>query len=325
MKKYLLTILFTFISFNVYAAEIKFSNNHEEDYYSSNNNKMCVSTMFYSVQAEICRPVSPWGKAIVKNTTIKNIYPEFKALMAEYHPLYEVLSDKLPTKDVTRTINLEKIQASYKAERISTKNGIEYLNGKVIYTIQPKVVNISIRVNDGVQGNIEFKQNGKDVIITKNTEYIDFVVENRKKDNAGFPRSFNYRLHDIHDKDNNIWVDYIYLSDIETEFGNVYKNVPIFFHKNPKKTIMENGSIHDLYRKLHNDEHELPNVGKRVENVGSKCENNQYNQNWYTWDDDGNGVGVIFTSCNSNKKYYYYYKQNGDNAECYLLALDGKH
>ena len=66
MKKFILFIFAVFISSNVYGAEINFSNNNGIE-----NNEMCVSTMFYNMPVEICRPISPWGKAVVKNTTIK--------------------------------------------------------------------------------------------------------------------------------------------------------------------------------------------------------------------------------------------------------------
>ena len=86
MKKFILFIFVIFISSNVYGADINFSNNNGFE-----NSDMCVNTMFYNMPVEICRPISPWGKAVVKNSSIKSVYPQFKALMVDAHPLYAVL------------------------------------------------------------------------------------------------------------------------------------------------------------------------------------------------------------------------------------------
>ncbi len=315
MKKFILFIFVIFISSNVYGAEINFSNNNGFE-----NNEMCVSTMFYNMPVEICRPISPWGKAVVKNSNIKNVYPEFKKLMIDYHPLYAVLSDTLPSKDITMAIDIEKIDLGFKAERISTKTGIQDLSGEVIYSISPNVVNITIRANGGVEAKIEFKQQGKDVIITKNSEYLDFLVENRKKDDEGFPYFFETEPHNFYGGKENIWVDYIYLSDIKTKSGTVYKDVPIFFHKHPMKAVMKNTSIKDVYYKL--DRRELPSVGTSVENIGNKCYDNTYNKNKYIWGTNGNSVGIISTSCETDNLYNYFYVQNGKDVEVYFLPID---
>lgn len=309
MKKSILFIFVIFISSNVYGAEINFSNNNGFE-----NNEMCVSTMFYNMPIEICRPISPWGKAVVKNTTIKEIYPQFKTLMADYHPLYAVLSDKLPSKDTTMAIDIEKIESNFPPRRISTKTGIQDLSGEVIYTVKPDIVNITIRTN-GVEAKIEFKQQGKDVVINKDSEYLDFLVENIKKDDEGFPYLFNEKPHDLYGFHGDIWVDYVYISDIKTKSGTVYKDIPIFFHKHPVKTVMENASIDDLYNKLNRSE--LPGIGTKTKYTDEyKC-----GQDTYIWENDGS-VGVIHTSCETDDKYYYYYKQNGNNAECYFLPID---
>ena len=309
MKKFILFIFAVFISSNVYGAEINFSNNNGIE-----NNEMCVSTMFYNMPVEICRPISPWGKAVVKNTTIKEIYPQFKTLMADYHPLYAVLSDKLPSKDNKTIIDVENLETNIKPRRISTKTGIQDLSGEVIYTVKPDIVNITIRAN-GVEAKIEFKQQGKDVVINKDSEYLDFLVENRWRDDEGFPYLFNDKPHDFYGDKENIWVDYVYISDIKTKSGTVYKDIPIFFHKHPMKTVMENASIDDLYNKLNSDE--LPSAGTKTRNVTSDgCGKAEY-----VWDDNGS-VGVIDTSCETDNKYYYYYIQNGNNAECYFLPID---
>lgn len=308
MKKFILFIFVIFISSNVYGAEINFSNNN-----GLQNNDMCVNTMFYNMSVEICRPISPWGNAVVKNTTIKEIYPQFKTLMVDYHPLYAVLSDKLPSKNTKTIIDVENINSD--AERISTKTGIQDLSGEVIYTISPNVVNITIRANGGVEAKIEFKQQGKDVFITKNSEYLDFLVENRWEDDEGFPYLFNDKPHDLYGIHGDIWVDYIYISDIKTKSGTVYKDIPIFFHKHPVKTVMKNASINDLYYKLNRSE--LPSIGTETKYTdGYKC-----NQDTYIWENDGS-VGVIKTSCETDNIYYYYYKQNGNDAECYFLPID---
>ena len=309
MKKFILFIFAVFISSNVYGAEINFSNNNGFE-----NNEMCVSTMFYNMPIEICRPISPWGKAVVKNTTIKEIYPQFKTLMADYHTLYAVLSDKLPSKDTTMAIDIEKIESNFPPRRISTKTGIQDLSGEVIYTVKPDIVNITIRTN-GVEAKIEFKQQGKDVVINKDSEYLDFLVENSWRDDEGFPYLFNDKPHDFYGDKENIWIDYVYISDIKTKSGTVYKDIPIFFHKHPVKTVMKNASINDLYNKLNSDE--LPSAGTKTRNVISDgCGKAEY-----VWDDNGS-VGVIDTSCETDDKYYYYYKQNGNNAECYFLPID---
>lgn len=309
MKKFILFIFAVFISSNVYGAEINFSNNNGIE-----NNEMCVSTMFYNMPVEICRPISPWGKAVVKNTTIKEIYPQFKTLMADYHPLYAVLSDKLPSKDNKTIIDVENLETNIKPRRISTKTGIQDLSGEVIYTVKPDIVNITIRAN-GVEAKIEFKQQGKDVVINKDSEYLDFLVENRWRDDEGFPYLFNDKPHDFYGDKENIWVDYVYISDIKTKSGTVYKDIPIFFHKHPMKTVMENASIDDLYNKLNSDE--LPSAGTKTRNVTSDgCGKAEY-----VWDDNGS-VGVIDTSCETDNKYYSYYIQNGNNAECYFLPID---
>lgn len=309
MKKFILFIFAVFISSNVYGAEINFSNNNGFE-----NNEMCVSTIFYNMPVEICRPISPWGKAVVKNTTIKEIYPQFKTLMADYHPLYAVLSDKLPSKDTTMAIDIEKIESNFPPRRISTKTGIQDLSGEVIYTVKPDIVNITIRAN-GVEAKIEFKQQGKDVVINKDSEYLDFLVENRWRDDEGFPYLFNDKPHDFYGDKENIWVDYVYISDIKTKSGTVYKDIPIFFHKHPMKTVMKNASIDDLYNKLNSDE--LPSAGTKTRNVTSDgCGKAEY-----VWDDNGS-VGVIDTSCETDNKYYSYYIQNGNNAECYFLPID---
>ena len=208
MKKFILFIFAVFISSNVYGAEINFSNNNGFE-----NNEMCVSTMFYNMPVEICRPISPWGKAVVKNTTIKEIYPQFKTLMADYHPLYAVLSDKLPSKDNKTIIDVENLETNIKPRSISTKTGIQDLSGEVIYTVKPDIVNITIRAN-GVEAKIEFKQQGKDVVINKDSEYLDFLVENSWRDDEGFPYLFNEKPHDLYGFHGDIWVDYIYKSDI---------------------------------------------------------------------------------------------------------------
>lgn len=310
MKKFILFIFVIFISSNVYGAEINFSNNNGFE-----NNEMCVSTMFYNMSVEICRPISPWGKAVVKNTTIKEIYPQFKTLMVDYHPLYAVLSDKLPSKDTKTIIDVENIETGIKAERISTKTGIQDLSGEVIYSISPNVVNITIRANDGVEAKIEFKQQGKDVIITKNSEYLDFLVENRKRDDEGFPYLFNDKPHEPYGYGGDIWVDYVYISDIKTKSGTVYKDIPIFFHKHPKKTVMKNASINDLYYKLNFTE--LPSIGTKTKFRDEyKCI-----KETYIWENDGS-VGVISKSCETDAVYYKYFKQNGNNAECYFLPID---
>ena len=309
MKKFILFIFTVFISSNVYGAEINFSNNNGFE-----NNEMCVSTMFYNMPVEICRPISPWGKAVVKNTTIKEIYPQFKTLMADYHPLYAVLSDKLPSKDNKTIIDVENLETNIKPRSISTKTGIQDLSGEVIYTVKPDIVNITIRAN-GVEAKIEFKQQGKDVVINKDSEYLDFLVENRWRDDEGFPYLFNDKPHDFYGDKENIWVDYVYISDIKTKSGTVYKDIPIFFHKHPVKTVMENASINDLYNKLNSDE--LPSAGTKTRNVTSDgCGKAEY-----VWDDNGS-VGVIDTSCETDNKYYSYYIQNGNNAECYFLTID---
>lgn len=309
MKKFILFIFAVFISSNVYGAEINFSNNNGIE-----NNEMCVSTMFYNMPVEICRPISPWGKAVVKNTTIKEIYPQFKTLMVDYHPLYAVLSDKLPSKDTKTIIDVENIETNIKPRRILTKTGIQDLSGEVIYTVKPDIVNITIRAN-GVEAKIEFKQQGKDVVINKDSEYLDFLVENRWRDDEGFPYLFNDKPHDFYGDKENIWVDYVYISDIKTKSGTVYKDIPIFFHKHPMKTVMENASIDDLYNKLNSDE--LPSAGTKTRNVTSDgCGKAEY-----VWDDNGS-VGVIDTSCETDNKYYSYYIQNGNNAECYFLPID---
>lgn len=309
MKKFILFIFAVFISSNVYGAEINFSNNNGFE-----NNEMCVSTMFYNMPVEICRPISPWGKAVVKNTTIKEIYPQFKTLMADYHPLYAVLSDKLPSKDTKTIIDVENLETNIKPRRISTKTGIQDLSGEVIYTVKPDIVNITISAN-GVEAKIEFKQQGKDVVINKDSEYLDFLVENRWRDDEGFPYLFNEKPHDFYGDKENIWVDYVYISDIKTKSGTVYKDIPIFFHKHPMKTVMKNASINDLYNKLNSDE--LPSTGTNTRNVTSDgCGKAEY-----VWDDNGS-VGVIDTSCETDNKYYSYYIQNGNNAECYFLPID---
>ncbi|MCI6474587.1 MAG: hypothetical protein MSA07_02705 [Mucispirillum sp.] len=309
MKKFILFIFAVFISSNVYGAEINFSNNNGIE-----NNEMCVSTMFYNMPVEICRPISPWGKAVVKNTTIKEIYPQFKTLMADYHPLYAVLLDKLPSKDTKTIIDVENLETNIKPRRISTKTGIQDLSGEVIYTVKPDIVNITIRAN-GVEAKIEFKQQSKDVVINKDSEYLDFLVENRWRDDEGFPYLFNDKPHDFYGDKENIWVDYVYISDIKTKSGTVYKDIPIFFHKHPVKTVMENASINDLYNKLNSDE--LPSAGTKTRNVTSDgCGKAEY-----VWDDNGS-VGVIDTSCEIDNKYYSYYIQNGNNAECYFLPID---
>lgn len=309
MKKFILFIFAVFISSNVYGAEINFSNNNGIE-----NNEMCVSTMFYNMPVEICRPISPWGKAVVKNTTIQEIYPQFKTLMVDYHPLYAVLSDKLPSKDTKTIIDVENIETNIKPRRILTKTGIQDLSGEVIYTVKPDIVNITIRAN-GVEAKIEFKQQGKDVVINKDSEYLNFLVENRWRDDEGFPYLFNDKPHDFYGDKENIWVDYVYISDIKTKSGTVYKDIPIFFHKHPMKTVMENASIDDLYNKLNSDE--LPSAGTKTRNVTSDgCGKAEY-----VWDDNGS-VGVIDTSCETDNKYYSYYIQNGNNAECYFLPID---
>lgn len=310
MKKFILFIFVIFISSNVYGAEINFSNNNGLE-----NNDMCVNTMFYNMSVEICRPISPWGNAVVKNTTIKEIYPQFKTLMVDYHPLYVLLSDKLPSKDTKMIIDVENIETGIKPRRISTKTGIQDLFGEVIYTISPNVVSITIRANGGVEAKIEFKQQGKDVIITKNSEYLDFLVENHWRDDEGFPYLFSDKPHDFYGDKENIWIDYVYISDIKTKSGTVYKDIPIFFHKHPMKTVMKNASIDDLYNKLNGDA--LPIAGTKTRNVTSDgCGKAEY-----IWDDNGS-VGVIDTSCETDNKYYSYYIQNGNDAECYFLPID---
>ena len=309
MKKFILFIFVIFISSNVYGADINFSNNN-----GLQNNDMCVNTMFYNMSVEICRPISPWGNAVVKNSNIKSVYPQFKTLMVDYHPLYAVLSDKLPSKDTKTIIDVENIETNIKPRRILTKTGIQDLSGEVIYTVKPDIVNITIRAN-GVEAKIEFKQQGKDVVINKDSEYLDFLVENRWRDDEGFPYLFNDKPHDFYGDKENIWVDYVYISDIKTKSGTVYKDIPIFFHKHPMKTVMENASIDDLYNKLNSDE--LPSAGTKTRNVTSDgCGKAEY-----VWDDNGS-VGVIDTSCETDNKYYSYYIQNGNNAECYFLPID---
>lgn len=310
MKKFILFIFVIFINSNVYGAEINFSNNNGFE-----NSDMCVNTMFYNMPVEICRPISPWGKAVVKNSSIKSVYPQFKALMVDAHPLYSVLLDELPSKDTTMAIDIEKIESNFRPKRISTKTGIQDLSGEVIYTIKPDIVNITIKANGGVEAKIEFKQQGKDVFITKNSEYLDFLVENRWRDDEGFPYLFNDKPHDFYGDKENIWVDYVYISDIKTKSGTVYKDIPIFFHKHPMKTVMKNASIDDLYNKINRSE--LPSIGTKTKYTDEyKC-----NKDTYIWENDGS-VGVIETSCETDNKYYYYYKQNGNNAECYFLPID---
>lgn len=315
MKKFILFIFVIFISSNVYGAEINFSNNNGFE-----NNEMCVSTMFYIIPVEFCRPISPWGNAVVKNSNIKNVYPEFKKLMIDYHPLYAVLSDTLPSKDITMAIDIEKIDLGFKAERISTRTGIQDLSGEVIYTIKPSLVNITIKANDGVEAKIEFMQQGKDVIINKDSEYLDFLVENNKYDDEGFPYFFETEPHDMYGREGNIWIDYIYLSDIKTKSGTVYKDVPIFFHKHPVKTVVKNSTINDLYYKL--NRRALPSVGTKVENIGNKCYDNTYNKNKYIWGTNGNSVGIISTSCETDNIYNYFYVQDGKDVEVYFLPID---
>lgn len=309
MKKFILFIFVIFISSNVYGADINFSNNN-----GLQNNDMCVNTMFYNMSVEICRPISPWGNAVVKNSNIKSVYPQFKTLMVYYHPLYAVLLDELPSKDTTMTIDIEKIESNF-SPRISTKTGIQDLSGEVIYTIKPDIVNITIKANGGVEAKIEFKQRGKDVLITKNSEYLDFLVENRRRDDEGFPYLFDETPHDLYGYHGDIWVDYVYISDIKTKSGTVYKDIPIFFHKHPVKTVMKNASINDLYNKIKRSE--LPSIGTKTKYTDEyKC-----NKDTYIWENDGS-VGVIGTSCETDNKYYYYYKQNDNDAECYFLPID---
>lgn len=309
MKKFILFIFVIFISSNVYGADINFSNNN-----GLQNNDMCVNTMFYNMSVEICRPISPWGNAVVKNSNIKSVYPQFKTLMVDYHPLYAVLLDELPSKDTTMTIDIEKIESNF-SPRISTKTGIQVLSGEVIYTIKPDIVNITIKANGGVEAKIEFKQRGKDVLITKNSEYLDFLVENRRRDDEGFPYLFDETPHDLYGYHGDIWVDYVYISDIKTKSGTVYKDIPIFFHKHPVKTVMKNASINDLYNKIKRSE--LPSIGTKTKYTDEyKC-----NKDTYIWENDGS-VGVIGTSCETDNKYYYYYKQNDNDAECYFLPID---
>ena len=211
-------------------------------------------------------------------------------------------------------IDVENLETNIKPRRISTKTGIQDLSGEVIYTVKPDIVNITIRAN-GVEAKIEFKQQGKDVVINKDSEYLDFLVENRWRDDEGFPYLFNDKSHDFYGDKENIWVDYVYISDIKTKSGTVYKDIPIFFHKHPMKTVMENASIDDLYNKLNSDE--LPSAGTKTRNVTSDgCGKAEY-----VWDDNGS-VGVIDTSCETDNKYYSYYIQNGNNAECYFLPID---
>lgn len=310
MKKFLLLILSIFITTNVYGTEIIFSNNNEIQ-----NKDMCVDTMFYTIPVEICRPISPWGKAVIKNTTIQEVYPQMRALMVDRHPLYRVLLDKLPAKNSKISIDMDKIETEdgYIAKRISTKTGIKALKGYVRYIIQPNLVNIIITTNEGVEAKIELKQEGNDVIINKNSEYLDFLVENMKWDDEGFPYEFNTKPHSIYGGRDDIWVDYIYLSDIRTKSGIVYKDVPIFFHKHPAKVVAKSTTIKELYYKL-NWEQELPSMGTAV--VTGEC-----GEDKYIWSNDGN-VGMISTSCETDSIYYKYFRQNGNNAECYFLAID---
>lgn len=315
MKKFILFIFVIFISSNVYGAEINFSKNNDFE-----NREMCVETMFYIIPVEFCRPISPWGNAIVKNATIKEVYSQMKALLKESHPLYLVLSDNIPKKDTKIIIDVEAMGLSSMFSRISTRTGIQDLSGEVIYTIKPSLVNITIKANDGVEAKIEFMQHGKDVIINKDSEYLDFLVENNKYDDEGFPYFFETEPHNFYGGKENIWVDYIYLSDIKTKSGTVYKDVPIFFHKHPMKAVMKNTSIKDVYYKL--DRRELPSVGTSVENIGNKCYDNTYNKNKYIWGINGNSVGIISTSCETDNLYNYFYVQNGKDVEVYFLPID---
>lgn len=312
MKKLLFISLFTFLSFNLFAQEINFS-------MYNNGDEVCPKVDFYGFTIkEFCRPVSPAGKAVIANTTINNTYQSLIAKLKEerYTP-YEYLAEKLPNKSTTQNITINHDDENYSPEYVSIDGEFPELYGKIDYNIAKDKVIITILFNEKIKGTIEFIQQDKNVVINKDTEYLDFMVDNKMRTEGGMPvwsyaPNKNTSLHSYYGGGPELWVDSEFLAPVTFPSGKKYNNVNIALHKHVKKTGKKYSSTRELLDDIGFEGIEFSGQNNTIENESSRIE--------YKWINDA----LIIKEYALESEYTYYYKvtKNGNGAECTLLIFD---
>lgn len=312
MKKSLFTILFTFFSFNIFAQEIKFSMYNDMK-------EVCPKAEFYVFTInEFCRPVSPAGKAVIQNTTIKEAYKSLvEMLTKEMYTPYKYLEKNLPDKSMKQTIKPNKEDKNYQPEYVSIKGDFPELYGSINYKIAKDKAVITMVFNKKIKGTIEFIQQGKDVVINKDTEYMDFMVDNKYRTAGGMPVSSNApnkntSLHSIYEGGSEIWVDSEFLAPVTFPSGKTYKNVNIALHKNVKKLDTNYESIGEFFKYEVTNKLKVPVVDEVIETDSARYE--------FKWTDTDLFVKEEFLEA----KYTFYYKITADNngIDCTLLIFD---
>lgn len=312
MKKLVFTVLLTFFSFNIFAQEINFS-------MYNNMNEVCPTVKFGNFTInEFCRPVSPAGKATVKNTTIKEAYQSLVAMLQEerYTP-YKYLEKNLPAKSIIKTIKPNKNDENYFPEYVSINGDFPELYGEIDYKITKDKAKITMVFNEKIKGTIEFIQQGKDVIINKDTEYMDFMVDNKMKSDEGMPVSSyepnkNTSLHSFYGGGPEIWVDSQFLAPVTFPSGKTYNNVNIALHKHVKKLGKKYNSINEFLKKEVSSQIEIPVIDGVAETESARYE--------FKWID--NDLFVKKVSIETEFTYYYKITDTGNGVDCTLLIFD---
>ena len=276
-----------------------------------------VSPSIFTIK-EFCRPVSPAGKAVIANTTINNAYQSLIAKLKEerYTP-YEYLAEKLPNKSTTQNITINHDDENYSPEYVSIDGEFPELYGKIDYNIAKDKVIITILFNEKIKGTIEFIQQDKNVIINKDTEYLDFMVDNKMRTEGGMPvwsyaPNKNTSLHSYYGGGPELWVDSEFLAPVTFPSGKKYNNVNIALHKHVKKTGKKYSSTRELLDDIGFKGIEFSGKNNTIENESSRIE--------YKWINDA----LIIKEYALESEYTYYYKvtKNGTGAECTLLIFD---
>lgn len=313
MKKILFIFLFTFFSFNIFAQDIKFSMYNDM-------HEVCPKVDFYGFTInEFCRPVSPAGKAAVQNTTIKETYKSLVAVLKEegYTP-YKYLEDNLPKKTITKTIQPNKEDKDYYPEYVSIGGYFPELYGKIDYNIAKDKAVITMVFNEKIKGTIEFIQQGKDVVINKDTEYMDFMVDNKDRTEGGMPvwsyaPNKNTSLHSFYGGGPEIWIDSQFLAPVTFPSGKTYDNVNIALHKHVKKLGKKYNSINGFFTKEISNQIEVPVLDGTAE-----TESSRYAFKWI----NNNTLIIKEVSIETEFTYYYKITDTGNGIDCILLIFD---
>ena len=312
MKKLLFITLFTFFSINIFAQEIKFSMYND-------THEVCPKVDFYGFTInEFCRPVSPAGTATIDNKTIKESYSLLRnMLVAENYTPYKYLAEQLPGKSIVQEINHN--DENYSPEYVSINGDFPELYGKIDYNISKDKVIITMLFNDKIKGTIEFIQQGKNVIINKDTEYMDFMVDNKMRTEGGMPvwsyaPNKNTSLHSYYGGGPNIWIDSEFLAPVTFPSGKTYNNVNIALHKNVKKL----GKKYNTIKEFVNDAVTYNSVQFSYNDSTAETESAVYNFKWL------NKNTLIIKNVSIETEFAYYYKitQTDNGVECILLIFD---